>query len=185
MTSDVQCQSSLPSEALSEDNDNKASSVVSSVNVPSGPPSQRKESPLKGLILPSGTPFESNGTPSRASSNKTLTLTPFGFEAKTSFNASDDLTQTRSKSFTIRPAPVDDDIWKRPPPDFRPQVYAPKPPKRNSREAVQPWKYTALCDQEPVFKREKKVFLASYTTIRPKREKGPKFRNQISHYGPF
>ena len=66
---------------------------------------------------------------------------PFGFEAKTSYDASETLLHNRSEKFKVKPLPPDDDIWKRPPPDFRPQNFAPKPPKRNSRESQQPWKY--------------------------------------------
>lgn len=44
--------------------------------------------------------------------------------------------------FTIFP-------YRRPPPDFRPQVYAPKPPRRNSRDAVKPWNYQARFDDDP------------------------------------
>merc|ERR1712226_233520 len=94
-----------------------------------------------------------------ASSVQTLNINPFGFEARTSYNATEDLLNTRSSSFKFRPPPPDDDIWKRPPPDFRPQVYAPKPPKRNSRDAVQPWKYGTIPGQKEVVKREESVKL--------------------------
>lgn len=32
-------------------------------------------------------------------------------------------------------------IWDRKPIDFSPRLYQPKPPKRNSKEAMKPWKY--------------------------------------------
>ncbi|CAD5110663.1 DgyrCDS41 [Dimorphilus gyrociliatus] len=78
-----------------------------------------------------------------------LYILPFGFDVKTSFAATESLLNVRSANFSIRQKEEDNDIWKRPPPDFRPQVYAPKPPKRNSRDAVKPWKYHARFDDEP------------------------------------
>ena len=78
----------------------------------------------------------------------------FGFDGKTSFDAERELMKNRSEHFLIKEKESIDDIWKRPPPDFRLQMFAPKPPKRNSREAMQPWKYGTLPGQKPV-KREK------------------------------
>ena len=46
----------------------------------------------------------------------------FGFDAKTAFVAAQNLGKTRSDTFRLTPPPPDDDIWKRPAPDFRPQV---------------------------------------------------------------
>jgi len=71
-------------------------------------------------------------------------LVQFGFHAKTSYDADEALLQTRSESFKLRPTEKDDDIWKRPPPDFRYAVYDPRPPKRNTQAAMQPWRYGPL-----------------------------------------
>ncbi|XP_070565507.1 putative uncharacterized protein C7orf78 [Ptychodera flava] len=68
-------------------------------------------------------------------------IRPFGFHNKTNFIATDNLIVRRSDSYTLRKPPPDDDIWKRPPPDFRPQVWRPKPPKRNTQDSMMPWKY--------------------------------------------
>ena len=46
----------------------------------------------------------------------------FGFDAKTTFVAAQNLGKIRSETFRLTPPPPDDDIWKRPAPDFRPQV---------------------------------------------------------------
>lgn len=73
---------------------------------------------------------------------------PFGWGSRTSFDATQHLLRSRSDSYILRPRPADMDIWKRPPPDFRPQCYAPKPPKRNSREAMQPWRYNKPEEEE-------------------------------------
>ncbi|XP_077978641.1 uncharacterized protein LOC144434062 [Glandiceps talaboti] len=81
---------------------------------------------------------------SRASSHRSshsLFIRPFGFNNKTHFNAFDNLIVTRSDTYSLRKPPPDDDIWKRPPPDFRPQVWRPNPPKRNTKECMMPWKY--------------------------------------------
>ena len=180
MTRSIHCHSSLQSTHEEEPQ------RFSSVNVPSVVTSNGKDTPLKnsGNYLPFGSPPDSHGTPSRVSSSKTLSIIPFGFEAKTSFNASGDLTRSRSERFTIRPPLIDDDIWKRPPPDFRPQAYVPNPPKRNSREAVQPWKYTALCDQEPVVKKEKRVFLPHILKLGPECEKAVPFETRFHIMDP-
>lgn len=71
----------------------------------------------------------------------------YGFESKTLLDAFGDLLVERSQHFTTAPPPLNRDIWKRKPPDFTPRVYDPKPPKRNSREAIQPWKYFSASDQ--------------------------------------
>ncbi len=101
--------------------------------------------------LPSG---QNSRSGTRASSRKSSALSysrlPFGFSAKTSHDASEDLTLVRSATFLLNSQSAGDhgrDIWRRPAPDFRPQVYNPRPPKRNSRDAVQPWKYTSLSEE--------------------------------------
>jgi hypothetical protein len=71
-------------------------------------------------------------------------LHPFGFHAKTSYDATDALINTRSATFVFKSPPKEEDIWKRPPPDFRPLCYEPRPPPRNSRDAMQPWRYGTL-----------------------------------------
>ncbi len=100
---------------------------------------------------------------------------PFSFDGRTSFDAQQDLSKTRSSNFHIRPPPKDDDIWKKPPPDFRPQNFAPKPPKRNSREAMQPWKYGTLPGIRSGGKKEQKVFLPHILQLEPKEEEPADF----------
>ena len=75
------------------------------------------------------------------SATQSLNGGEFTFASQSRFNASQDLVLTRSDSYVIRKPLKEDNIWTRPPPDFRPQQYLPKPPKRNSRESMQPWKY--------------------------------------------
>ncbi|PAA63402.1 hypothetical protein BOX15_Mlig032252g1 [Macrostomum lignano] len=81
-----------------------------------------------------------------ADSQTTIRLLPFGFEERVNFDARQELQKTRSKHFSVPPPVPDDDIWRRPPPDFRPQAWEPRPPKRNSRDAVQPWRYRLESD---------------------------------------
>ncbi|XP_072179326.1 putative uncharacterized protein C7orf78 [Diadema setosum] len=81
------------------------------------------------------------------------------FIDKSKFQARHDLLTTRSDSYLIRPAEEPEDIWKRPPPDFTLQRYMPKPPKRNTRESMQPWRW----DCYPGVKKEEKV--ADKTTV--------------------
>lgn len=88
-----------------------------------------------------------------------LGLNPFGFESKNTFDASLDLTHSRSARFAVRPPEPDADIWRRKPPDFRLQVYNPNPPKRNSRDAMQPWKYGTYPGEEKPKKRAQSVNL--------------------------
>lgn len=75
-------------------------------------------------------------------SSADLNLRAFSFENQSSYDANRELTRLRDINFRLRPPSKDDDIWKRPPPDFRPQCFEPRPPKRNSREAMKPWRYT-------------------------------------------
>ena len=103
-------------------------------------------------------------TPStrQPSAQTSLAFKPFGFESKNSFDASLDLTKSRSARFAVKPPVPDNDIWKRPPPDFRLQVYNPKPPPRNSREAMKPWLYGTESRQEKAKKTdEERIFLPS------------------------
>lgn len=75
-------------------------------------------------------------------------VNPFGWNSRTSFDATQHLLRSRSESFVLRAQPPDMDVWKRPPPDFRPQCYAPKPPKRNSKEAMKPWRHNEKENEE-------------------------------------
>ena len=72
---------------------------------------------------------------------QSLRMPTFGFEAKRSYDATQELSKSRDNNFRLRPRVKDEDIWKRAPPDFRPQCFEPKPPKRNSRDAMKPWRY--------------------------------------------
>lgn len=85
---------------------------------------------------------------SRNSVFQELDLKQFGFHAQTAFDADKELEKFRSKNFRLAPLPLDNNVWRRPPPDFRPQAWEPKPPKRNSRDAMQPWKYRIASDAE-------------------------------------
>ncbi len=111
----------------------------------------------------SGVPSQSGSTRSSCYSSNAVSdnyiFNPFGFSGKTSFDATRELTKTRSENFKINPPQKDDDIWKRPPPDFRLQCFAPKPPKRNSREAMQPWKYGTMPGHKTQKRDKEKVFL--------------------------
>ena len=51
--------------------------------------------------------------------NSSLGIVQFGFHAKTSHDADEALLQTRSENYRVPPPRPDNDIWKRPPPDFR------------------------------------------------------------------
>ena len=88
-----------------------------------------------------------------ASAASSFTYVPFGFTAKTQYAANDSLIQIRSENFSKVIPEKDNDIWKRPPPDFRPQVFAPKPPKRNSREAMKPENYGTFPGKHQTVKR--------------------------------
>ena len=106
-------------------------------------------------------PQPSSSPPKSAS--HTFTENDFGFQTKTSFNANKELQKYRSKNFEVFFPHVDNDIWKRSAPDFRPQEYAPRPPKRNTRMAMQPWKYGTYPGQDssagPKEKRKTPTFL--------------------------
>ncbi|XP_050419030.1 uncharacterized protein LOC126832325 isoform X2 [Patella vulgata] len=97
--------------------------------------------------------------PSTASSKSSLGIVPFGFHAKTSFDADDALRRTRSATWKLKESPKDNDIWKRPPPDFRYAVYDPQPPKRNTVDSMKPWNYGTIPGERVVYKREKTTLL--------------------------
>lgn len=92
----------------------------------------------------------SDGQPS------SLGIVQFGFHAKTGFNANKDLVQTRSDHLKPKLQPLDLDPWRRRPPDFRPQLFGPNPPKRNAQESMQPWKYGTIPGQRQSYVRPKK-----------------------------
>ncbi len=151
MTSEVVCHTTLPFRTPSQS--------------PKGPfrTSRSRTSSVteKPLRVPNArTPSEVTGEPFRTATARTqYNVEPFSFEGRISFDAHQDLSKTRSSNFHIRHPPKDDDIWKIPPPDFRPQNFAPKPLKRNSREAMKPWKYGTLPVINHGSKKERKMFV--------------------------
>ncbi|XP_064647765.1 uncharacterized protein LOC135500306 [Lineus longissimus] len=82
---------------------------------------------------------------SKASSIKHLGHS-FDFHSRTNFDATQNILQSRSDSYLLGRPPPDYDIWKRKPPDFRPQGFAPRPPPRNSKYAMKPWMYSTPKD---------------------------------------
>lgn len=108
---------------------------------------------------------------SGASSITSLGIIPFGFESRTSYDASEALTLSRSENFRLPPPVVDDDIWKRPPPNFRAQNFASHPPKRNSRESMQPWKYGTIPGQRQFVKRPKITVLPHILNPKPQEDR--------------
>ena len=70
------------------------------------------ESPADGSSASASPP----GTEHEPSS---LGLVQFGFHAKTAHDAEEALLQTRSENYKVPPPTTDNDVWKRPPPDFR------------------------------------------------------------------
>ncbi|XP_076439665.1 putative uncharacterized protein C7orf78 [Babylonia areolata] len=95
-----------------------------------------------------------SGSPSEREQSS-FGIVQFGFHAKTSHDADEALLQTRSENYRAPPAPPDNDIWKRPPPDFRYLVYDPKPPKRNTVDSQQPWLYGTLPGKREKVKRDR------------------------------
>ena len=105
------------------------------------------------------------------SASSSLAIIPFGFHSKTQYDANESLIQIRSENFTKPPPIIDDDIWKRPPPDFRPQVFAPKPPKRNSRESMKPEKYGTFPGKYVTFRRPEQTTIP-HILLPPKPDEG-------------
>ncbi|XP_038049402.1 uncharacterized protein LOC119723010 [Patiria miniata] len=104
------------------------------------------------------------------SAAQSLNIREFSFATQSRFNAGRDLVLTRSDSYVIRKPPKEFDIWEHPPPDFRPQQYLPKPPKRNSRESMQPWKYGTFPGQKKAMsKTEGKKSVALPKILQPVR----------------
>ncbi|ESO97085.1 hypothetical protein LOTGIDRAFT_226853 [Lottia gigantea] len=98
--------------------------------------------------------------PSTASSSKdSLGIVPFGFHAKTSFDADDGLRLRRSLTYAVKERPKDNNIWRRPPPDFRYEVFDPNPPKRNTVDSMKPWNYGTIPCQREIYTREKRTLL--------------------------
>lgn len=92
-------------------------------------------------------------------SSPPVELIPFGFHSKTNYDANEVLIQVRSENFSKKPEDKVEDIWTRPPPDFRPQKFAPQPPKRNTRDSQKPWLYGTIPGQLEVIKRQRTVVL--------------------------
>ena len=103
--------------------------------------------------------FVEFSSPSPRSSQSSLGFVPFGFNSKTNYDANETLIQIRSDTFVRKPDPVDDDIWKRPPPDFRPQKFAPNPPKRNTQASQRPWLYGTIPGQREITKRPRRTVI--------------------------
>ena len=93
------------------------------------------------------------------SSASSLGIVPFGFHSKTQYDANETLIQIRSEKYEPTDPIKDNDIWKRPPPDFRPQIFAPKPPKRNSRDSMKPWDFGTIPGQRGFVKRERQKII--------------------------
>ena len=107
---------------------------------------------------------------------ESLGVKPFGFESRTSHDATEGLTINRSQNFVPFIPEIDDNIWKRPPPDFRPQCFAPRPPKRNSRDSMKPWLYKSESDdvyEEYVRKQKDRVTLPHIARSRTLDEEEP------------
>ncbi|XP_074659314.1 putative uncharacterized protein C7orf78 [Tubulanus polymorphus] len=114
------------------------------------------------------------------------TINPFGFSSQTAYNAKENLLKCRSDTYLIRHEPPDVDIWSRKPPDFRPQSFAPKPPPRNSREAMKPWRYTNASDGYYNWRlSEKRDGLVLPSLLRPSwQDPRPKFRTKFDFPDP-
>jgi len=77
----------------------------------------------------------------------------FDFYKRESYDATRNLIKTRDSKFSRTPGSKQYDPWEKPAPDLRMQLYHPQPVPRNSRLAVQPWKYKASFDHDKVSKR--------------------------------
>lgn len=64
------------------------------------------------------------------------------FDARNDYLANKEYFNDRSQNSKLPKNPVRvNSIWERKPVDFTWKLYHPKPPKRNSREAIKPWQY--------------------------------------------
>lgn len=111
-------------------------------------------------------------SPSPTGTSSSVGLIPFGFQSKTNYDANESLIQIRSESFQKHVPVQEEDIWKRPPPDFRPQIFAPKPPKRNSRESQQPWLYGTIPGQRESVKRVRPKVIPHLLKTKTEENKG-------------
>lgn len=128
--------------------------------------------------------FSDTYSPSRAdSSTSSLGLMPFGFPAKTNYDANESLIQIRSENFEKKVVEKEEDIWKRPPPDFRRQCYAPKPPRRNAVESMRPWLYGTIPGQREIIKRPRRKVIPHL--LQPQREEEKKFETYYHIDRPF
>ena len=111
-------------------------------------------------------------SPSPTGSSSSVGMVPFGFHSKTNYDANESLIQIRSDNFTKNIPLKEDDIWKRPPPDFRPQIFAPKPPKRNTQDSQMPWLYGTIPGQREIIKRERPKVIPHLLQTKDKDNKG-------------
>ena len=74
----------------------------------------------------------------------------FDFNKRSSYDASKSLARIRSSKYKRVKPPMRYELWNKPAPDLRMQLYHPHPVPRNSREAIQPWKYKASFDHDEV-----------------------------------
>ena len=88
----------------------------------------------------------SSGLASRRTVRTNYEIQPFGFHSKTAYDATESILNQRNDNFRIKPPLRDNDIWKRPPPDFSPQNFRARPPKRNSRDAMRPERFHSRHD---------------------------------------
>ncbi|KAI8489097.1 hypothetical protein Bbelb_330820 [Branchiostoma belcheri] len=113
---------------------------------------------------------------------------PFGFHSKTEFDAKNALLLTRSDTFLLIKPPKQEDIWRRKPPSFCYDAYDPKPPTRNSREAMQPWRYGTFPgdwkrQKEEMQKQSQELVLPNI--LKPKKPQSPVFQTRFKIHDPF
>lgn len=72
----------------------------------------------------------------------------FDFGKRSVYDATNSLARIRSSRYKRVKQPTRHQSWNRPAPDLRMQLYHPHPLPRNTRDAVQPWKYKASFDSE-------------------------------------
>lgn len=116
--------------------------------------------------------FMDFSSPSPSGTSSSVALVSFGFDSKTNYDANESLIQIRSDNFTKKVVEKEEDIWTRPPPDFRPQKFAPNPPKRNSREAQRPWLYGTIPGQREFVKRERTKVIPHLLKPKEKEDRG-------------
>ena len=127
--------------------------------------------------------FSDSYCPSRPESTSSLGIMPFGFPSKTNYDANESLIQIRSENFERKVVDKEEDIWKRPPPDFRRQCYAPRPPKRNSAESMKPWIYGTIPGQREIIKRPRRKIIPHL--LQSPREEQTKFNTYFHIERPF